>query len=140
MKSGWMMFFSLLAALVLYTVRQAARLMPGRPLLAWVAALALFVLMFSGHFLARAGAARLESRAIRLLTWVGFMALGIWATFLVFWLPLDLLSGMTFLVRSLLSPGRTGFVQAFRLSGWIPAGFFVLSAGQIGRATCRERV
>src|SRR5579872_4923364 len=100
MKYRWVIFFSLLGGLLLYTGRQAERLLPAHPALAWALTVGLFVLMFVWQFLARAGASRLDSRAFRALAWGGSIALGIWATFILFWLPIDLGKGLMSLVRA----------------------------------------
>jgi predicted MPP superfamily phosphohydrolase len=89
MKYRWLIFFSLLGGLLWYTVVQAELLSPAHPILAALFTLILFVLMFSWQFLARAGASRYDSRSFRLFAWIGSFLLGAWATFIVLWVPID---------------------------------------------------
>ena len=132
MKYRWVIFFSMLGGLLLYTGRQAERLLPARPILAWALTSGLFFLMFVWQFLARAGASRIDSRAFRAFAWAGSIALGIWATFILFWLPFDLGKGIFSLMRVLLSPSRLDLLRAVHFSRWIPATLFILSMGLAG--------
>ncbi len=61
MKYRWLIFFSLLGGLFLYTLRQVLRFMPGHPVLAVLLTGLLFVLMFFWQFMARAGVSRLDT-------------------------------------------------------------------------------
>lgn len=132
MKYRWVIFFSMLGGLLLYTGRQAEGLLPAHPFLAWALTVGLFILMFSWQFLARSGTSRIDSRAFRAFAWAGSIALGIWTTFILFWLPFDLGKGIFSLVRTIASPARLSFLQAIPWVSWIPASLFILSMGLAG--------
>lgn len=132
MKYRWLIFFSLLAGLLLYTAIQAQRLWPSHPALAGLLTAVLFIGMFSWQFLARAGASRLDSRTFRLYAWAGSILLGVWATFIVFWVPIDLGRDLYFLGRYLLSANSPALFGAFHKGRWILSGIFLLSCGLAG--------
>jgi len=132
MKYRWVIFFSMLGGLLLYTGRQAERFLPAHPVLAWTFTVGLFFLMFVWQFLARSGTSRIDSRAFRAFAWAGSIALGIWATFILFWLPFDLGKEIFSLARALMSTRYEDFLRSIHLANWIPAGLFILSMGLAG--------
>jgi hypothetical protein len=132
MKYRWLIFFSLLGGLLLYTLAQAERLLPSHPLLVAVLTVALFVLMFAWQFLARAGASRLDSSGFRAFAWAGSFTLGVWATFVVFWAPVDLGRDLFFLARAFLSPSHLNFYRWVHEGRWLPGGIFMLACGLAG--------
>jgi predicted MPP superfamily phosphohydrolase len=131
MKYRWVVFFSLLGGLLLYTGHQAQRLLPHHPTLAWTLNVGLFVLMFLWQFLARAGASRMDSKAFRAFAWAGSIALGVWATLILFWLPIDAGREILLLTRTVLTPGAN-FLQSFHFMRWVPVLLFMISTGLAG--------
>jgi predicted MPP superfamily phosphohydrolase len=129
MKYRWLIFFSLLGGLLFYTLAQAEELLPSHPVLVAILTVALFVLMFAWQFLARAGASRLDSSLFRAFAWAGSFTLGIWATFVVFWAPVNLGRDLYFLGRSFLTPGQLNFYRWIQEGRWLPGGLFILACG-----------
>src|ERR1700733_409995 len=122
MKKTWAIFSAILGTLVLYTFQQMQRLLPGHPVLTSVGTLVLFLVMFAWQFIARTGASKIDTLWFRLLAWTGSIALGIWATFIIFWMPIDLVRGLYALCRSLRSPGQFNAFHFAHVGNWILAG------------------
>ncbi|HEX8986611.1 MAG TPA: metallophosphoesterase [Rhodocyclaceae bacterium] len=83
------MFRILLIALLLYTGVQAQLLFPGAPSSAWAATLLVFWLMLAWQILYRRHADVVDARWFRGLAWAGSTCFGVWATFVLFSLPID---------------------------------------------------
>jgi hypothetical protein len=78
-----------LVLFAIYTGLHITPLFPGHALAAWMGALAFFALSVSWLFLYRAGASP-EARWFQIFSWVSSATLGIWATFVLLSLFLDL--------------------------------------------------
>jgi predicted MPP superfamily phosphohydrolase len=122
-------FFAIIFALFLYTAYKSTQVAPAHPYLAGVLTVPLFFVMLSWLFMYRSNSGvRFHDEAwFRALAWVGASVLGIWGSFVLFSVPVDLvrLVGGIFLRRDLLPAGLplallvaalitafVGFVQA----------------------------
>ncbi len=86
------MFWLVLTALLIYTGVQIQALLPATPAaVPWAMTVGLFWLMLAWQFLYRAHADVIEARWFAWLAWIGASTFGIWATFVLFSLPLDVL-------------------------------------------------
>lgn len=84
-------FWIVLTTLLLYTGVQAQTLLPDVPaLVLWGMTLALFGLMVGWLFIYRSHAAALEARWFFWLAWCGAGAFGLWATFVMLSLPVNI--------------------------------------------------
>lgn len=93
--------------LLLYTGLQMQFLLPGAPALVWLATIALFWLMLSWQVLYRRHSEAVESRWFHWFAWLGSTCFGIWATFVMFSLPIDAVAAAVWLGH-----GPPGFVRA----------------------------
>jgi predicted MPP superfamily phosphohydrolase len=84
-------FWIILAALLLYTGALLHLLLPSASApLVWGGAVAIFWLMLSWQFLYRSHAAAIEAPWFSALAWSGAVLFGIWASFVLLSLPLNL--------------------------------------------------
>jgi predicted MPP superfamily phosphohydrolase len=101
-------FRIVLIVLFVYTGAQLQLLAPDAPaLLVWSATLLLFCWMLSWQFLYRAHAEAIEQPWFHWFAWTGSACFGVWATFVMFALPIDV-AGLA-LAAAHVAPG---FIQA----------------------------
>ncbi|MGE5467760.1 MAG: metallophosphoesterase [Ignavibacteria bacterium] len=117
------MFRVVLIALMLYTGLQAQVLLPGAPGLAWGATAVVFGLMVGWQMLYRAHAAAVERPWFHWFAWAGSGAFGIWATFVLFSLPVDVAAAVARLLN-----GPPDFLRE-GLRGALAAALAVTAAG-----------
>jgi hypothetical protein len=128
----WMIFWSILGLLVFYTARQIDRPWPGHRLLAWCVALLLFALFFGSIFANRSRAPLADGFWIRALIWTGSIALGVWATYIVFALPLDIGYWIVSAIRKLVSPGGPAPLPGAGFAFWMPVTVLAISVTTAG--------
>ncbi len=104
-----------------YTACKAAQIWPAHPVLAGALIVLWFASMLAWQFLYRADAQVIEKGWFRQLSWLGSVTMGIWATFILFSIPLDLLNLLAALLGhwfpgSILGPERRlELLQSLRL-------------------------
>src|SRR4051812_24025882 len=85
-----------------YTVYRIATLWPDLKIsMVIVGTLAYFLLMFAWQFTYRFHPEFATSSEFIVLAWVGAIAMGLWATFMIFSIPVDLLQWGEILARKL---------------------------------------
>jgi len=128
MRLQSLVFFAVLALLLAYTGHKGSEIWAARRLLACVAAV-LFVAGSVGWlFVYRSEPGLLDSGWFRAWVWIGSLGLGLWGTFVLLSLPLDLLRLAAWLA------GRFGHLSALDLerrqvlAHWFPLGALGASA------------
>jgi len=90
-KNPARVFLFMLTALVLYTGLQVGCLLPNAsPHAVWVATVVFFWLILGWQFFYRSGSAPIESPWFLGVAWASLILLGVWATFIVIAIPIDL--------------------------------------------------
>ncbi|MFZ9594643.1 MAG: metallophosphoesterase [Bdellovibrionia bacterium] len=90
MKWRYWAMLSVLPLLLGYTVYQANSLLPGKKTLAWIVGCGFFLLLTLSQFLLRLDLKFQSSPAYPVLVGLSAFGMGVWATYLLFSLPLDL--------------------------------------------------
>lgn len=90
MKRRFNIFYALLLLFWLYTAFKAAQLWPAHSILAAGLMIPWFASMLAWQFIYRADSKVLEKNWFKFLAWLGSLTMGIWATFILFSIPLDL--------------------------------------------------
>lgn len=131
MTSRLLIFLGVAGALLLYTLFLAGRTWPGRKLWPRLVAGAVGALGIGSQVAYRYGAFSLDSVLGRAISWAGGVALGLWGTFLLLSLPIELGLLVGWGVQKLLA--RRAFEasaprRAF-LRRAVPSGLAALSAG-----------
>jgi uncharacterized protein len=109
-------FFGILLIFFFYTANKAMELWPEQRALAVAGALVFFCLMVGWQFLYRADPGLLDLFWFRALAWTGGIAMGFWATFVLFSLPFDLIRLFASLLGKVseaaaLDPARRDFLS-----------------------------
>ena len=132
MRPQSIVFFAVLAALLVYTGYKASQMWPRRRLMAWSSA-TLFVALTIGWWLwYRSDPGVLGSDWFRALAWVGSLCMGLWATFIFLSAAMDILRLAAWGVRRAGNSARVDLERRRLLSRWIPAGVVWSSAGIAG--------
>ena len=84
-------FISILATLFLYTVFKAAQLWPAHRFLAAAISVPIFAIIVGWQFLYRSQPELVDAAWFEAFSWVGSVTMGIWATFIIISIPLDLI-------------------------------------------------
>jgi predicted MPP superfamily phosphohydrolase len=84
-------FLLIVSTFALYTSYMATQLWPPHPFVATALTVVLFVMMLGGTFIYRANPQVFDHAWFKILIWSGSLAMGIWATFILIVLPLDIL-------------------------------------------------
>jgi hypothetical protein len=92
MKSRFNKFLIVMVLFWIYTACKAAQIWPAHPALAGGLILIWFGSMLAWQFLYRADAKVIEKGWFRPLSWLGSLTMGVWATFILFSIPLDVLN------------------------------------------------
>jgi predicted MPP superfamily phosphohydrolase len=103
MVSRLLIFLSIVLALLLYTGIQAGRLIPDQKVVAWVGASLFFFLALSWPFLYRSFPVSKTAAWFRILAWTGSFSFGLWSTFMILAVPVDLFHLSFFLIRKFLA-------------------------------------
>ncbi len=78
--------------------------------------------MISWQIVYRAPQVAIDSSIFKVLAWTGSISMGIWASFLIFSLPFDLIHLSWFGIQKLISPFETDLIRRDFLLTWIPTG------------------
>ncbi len=127
-----MIFFAVLALLLVYTAYKAGQMWPTRRLIAWSLATAFVALTVGWWLLYRSDPGILGSGWFRALAWAGSLCMGIWATFIFLSAAMDILRLAGWGVRRFGNTARVDPERRSFLSRWIPAGIAWSSAGIAG--------
>jgi hypothetical protein len=132
MRPPSLIFFAVLALLLVYTGYKASQMWPARRAMAWTAATLVVALIIGWWLLYRSRPGVLSSDWFPALAWVGSLGMGIWATFIFFSAAVDALHlfarGLHWIgSRARVNPERRRF-----LSRWIPLGVLWASGGVAG--------
>jgi predicted MPP superfamily phosphohydrolase len=130
------LFWIILAGLLLYTGMLLHLILPAAPVAAiWGGTVALFGLMLSWQFVYRAHAAAIESPWFSWLAWSGAVVFGIWASFVMLSLPVNVV-GLVMLVSTGTPPDwlRSGLLISLGVSFVLAAiGFAQTMRGPVVR-------
>src|SRR3954452_14623157 len=91
MNSQLIRFLSILTLLVLYTSYKAVQLWPSQRYWAIALSFILFVVMVGWQFIYRSNPHVFSENWFQALAWTGSLAMSLWATFILFSLPVDCL-------------------------------------------------
>jgi predicted MPP superfamily phosphohydrolase len=133
MKSKIPLFFLVLTLLYCYTLFKASEFLPSKKYLSIALGTLVFLLIVGVQVLYRLYPPAYEREWFQYLSWAGVFTLGLWATFILFMLPLDIgRLGLAFLekvghIQAQVNPGRRSFFV--RCLSW---GVFGLSGGIAG--------
>jgi predicted MPP superfamily phosphohydrolase len=100
--------------------------------LSWVRAILFLALIIGWQFLYRADPDALDSGWFQALAWVSSLGLGLWATFILLSVPLDILSVGAVVVRRIAVAARLNPERRRFLTQWIPFGVLLASGGIAG--------
>ena len=89
MRPQSVIFFGVLALLLVYTGYKASQMWPASKVLSWVRAGLFLALIIGWQFLYRSDPDALGSGWFQALAWVSSLGLGLWATFILLSVPLD---------------------------------------------------
>lgn len=106
MSIRFLVFLSILGLLTTYTAFKISPLFPQRRLVTVVLALAVVALAVSWQFLYRSNPSSVLTDWYRLYMWLGALVLGVWATFLLFSLPVDLMDLLWTAFRKAVPPAN----------------------------------
>jgi hypothetical protein len=132
MRPQSIIFFGVLGLLLVYTGYKASQMWPTSRALTWVRAILFLALIIGWQFWYRSDPGALDSGWFQALAWVSSIGLGLWATFILLSVPLDVLGLVALAVRRIaviaqLNPERRRF-----LARWIPLGVLLASGGIAG--------
>lgn len=91
MRSRLFRFLAIAGILLGYTAYKINQIWPGHPLLAVGSSFVVFFLMLGGTFISRSNESVFAKTWFHLLAWTGSLIMGIWATFILLSLPLDII-------------------------------------------------
>jgi predicted MPP superfamily phosphohydrolase len=132
MRPQSIIFFSVLALLLVYTGYKARQLWPTRTVLACTLAILFFALIIGWQFLYRSRPGMVDSVWFRAWAWVGSLGLGLWATFILLSVPLDILRLVAWGISRIAHMAQVDPERRRFLSQWISLGVLGLSAGIAG--------
>jgi len=132
MRPQSIIFFGVLGLLLVYTGYKARRMWPTSRVLSWVRAILFLALIIGWQFLYRADPDALDSGWFQALAWVSSLGLGLWATFILLSVPLDILSVGAVVVRRIAVAARLNPERRRFLTQWIPFGVLLASGGIAG--------
>jgi predicted MPP superfamily phosphohydrolase len=127
-----MVFFTVLAVLLVYTGYKAGQMWPARRVMAWGLATLFVALTIGWWLLYRSDPSVLGSDWFRALAWFGSLCMGLWATFIFLSVATDILRLAAWGVRRIGNRARVDPARRSFLSRWIPAGVVWSSAGIAG--------
>lgn len=129
MRRHFVIFLLVLLFLFLYTGLQFLKMMPDSQGLAWILAFVFFLLTWFWQFAYRLVKNPYGSQSLYLFGWVGSLCLGLWGTFLIFAIPLDLLSVGSHLVGAAIGSEWIAPSTEVELSQKATQFIFTLSVG-----------
>lgn len=103
MLSRLLIFFSIVLSLLIYTGIQAGRLIPDQKIVAWVLGALFFSMALSWPFIYRSFPVAKTASWFRVLAWTGSFSFGLWSTFMILAVPVDLFHLSFFLFRKFLA-------------------------------------
>jgi uncharacterized protein len=95
MRRRLYILLSIMSVLLVYTIYKAEQIWPSHPDLAIIFSIFVFILMMSGTFLYRFNVGVYDKPWFRSMTWVGSLLMGVWAAFIIFSIPIDVIATLT---------------------------------------------
>ena len=132
MRPQSIVFFAVLAVLLVYTGYKAGQMWPRHRLIAWSSATLFVALTVGWWLLYRFDPGVLGSDWFRALAWLGSVCMGLWATFIFLAAAMDILHAAAWGFRRIGNNARVDPRRRSFLSRWIPAGVAWSSAGIAG--------
>ena len=129
MRPQSLLFPAILLVLFLYTGYKASRIWPTRRASAWTLTLLFFALIVGWVFLYHWDPGVVDSAWFRALAWAGSLGLGLWATFILLCVPLDVVGVVALAIRRIASIGRVEPERRKFLSQWTALGVGWASVG-----------
>ncbi len=120
MRWRFAVFLSVFAGLVFYTGWRAAALAPGREQLTRGLSFCFFLFITGWQSFYRSGARSQESLWFKTLAWTATFGMGVWATFLLFSLGVDIGSAVFHLFSS--NPAPAWLPAGLMAGAWLVAG------------------
>jgi len=132
MRPQSIVFFGVLALLLVYTGYKASQMWPASKVLSWVRAGLFLALIIGWQFLYRADPDALDSGWFQALAWASSLGLGLWATFILLSVPLDAVRLVATAIRRIAAAAQLNPERRRFLSQWIPLGVLLVSGGITG--------
>jgi uncharacterized protein len=132
MRPSSLVFFAVLALLLVYTGYRSSQMWPAHRAVAWTLATLFVALTIGWWLLYRSDPSVLSSDWFRALAWAGSIGMGIWATFIFFSAAVDVLHLVVRGSRWIGSRARANPERRTFLSRWIPLGVLWASGGVAG--------
>jgi uncharacterized protein len=132
MRPPALVFFAVLALLLVYTGYRSSQMWPARRAVAWTLATLFVALTIGWWLLYRSNPSLLSSDWFRALAWAGSLGMGIWATFIFFSAAVDVLHLVARGSRWIRSGAPASPERRRLLARWIPLGVLWASGGVAG--------
>ncbi len=129
MKFRIFLFPIIIAVLFYYSGTKLIQFAPHRRILGWTLSGVLFVLMLAWQFAYRAPQLSIDSTPFKFMAWAGSLSMGIWASFILYSLPIDLLHFGYWGMQKLSGPRELDPIRREFMTAWLPAGLLGLAGG-----------
>jgi predicted MPP superfamily phosphohydrolase len=129
MKSRLFLFPLILALLFYYSVFKVHHIFPAKRGLGWVASLFIFGSVMGWQVSYRLAYFSMDSLGFRILAWCGSWCLGLWATFVLCSLPLDLIHLVAFAVQKFIDAPQYNSLRRGFFSDSLFLGIGAVSMG-----------
>jgi hypothetical protein len=129
MKYRVIFFPIILAALFWYTHYKLNQFAPQRKSTGIIASSTIFFFMLAWQFAYRLPHISIDSFLFKALAWTGSISMGIWATFLIYALPIDIFQFVFFGINKFFNPPAFDPFKRELLSTGIPMGLLGLAGG-----------
>ncbi len=129
MKYRILFFPIVLAILFYYTGFKLNQFAPNRKLLNWALNGAVFLVIMGSMLAYRLPQLSIDSLLMRGFFWVGSLTMGLWASFLIYSLPIDVLNLAYLSIRKFLIPQAFDPIKRDFLAVGVPSGLLGLAGG-----------
>ena len=123
----WFSSVVILLSLIFYTYYKISQFLPEHRVLAFLFTLLLFLIMIGWELIYRYNVFLSDQFWFRALAWIGSTLLGVWVTFILFSLAVDLCRLILWLVMILSHTSTLNQVQNLFLSKWLTITILIIS-------------
>jgi hypothetical protein len=127
MRLSWIIPIIILVLLVFYTFFKVAQFLSNQKILALLLTVLLFIIMLGWEFIYRYDVLLANKFCFRMLAWVGSMLFGVWITFILFSMMVDLGRPIVLWLVNLFYVLPLNQMQNAVLSQWISIIIFIVS-------------
>jgi predicted MPP superfamily phosphohydrolase len=132
MSSRFLKFIIIVSIFVIYTSYKAIQLLPSQRIAALIITALVFLLMLGGMFLYRANISLFDAIWFRIFSWAGILVMGLWATFIIISIPLDIFRLTVFTIGKIIGSSEVDVARRDFLFRGAYAFTLALSGGLAG--------